>query len=228
MKKHGYKFAWIGIVLTASLLTGGCTTNNNTTTPAAPLANEYVLQFQNGVHPDASYGGSSDTGMNAGSPAASFYGDPYFYSGSAAGSAARYFVQFNLISLLPANVNVTRAYLTVNVVGAVGTNSFAFHSLSETWDATTATWSNPWYANLGGNYSAAAKSDAIAMNEKGLYLFKLDAAMVKSWLATPSTNYGVILTATNESSGTSASGISTNSEPQLSLHPMLTVFYTLP
>lgn len=228
MKKHCYGYVPAVIALAFVMLAGGCTTNNNTTAaPVTPSVDEHVLQFQNGVYPDSTYTYSMDTGMDSGSPTTNFDTISPFNTGALSGSISRYYIRFSTTSLLPNNVTVTKAYLTINVNSINGANSFAFYALTTAWNDYSSSWNGPWFTP-GGDFTATAKSNVLAMNDLGSYVYKLDTAMVGGWVANPSTNYGVILRAVNETTGFNSAGVVTNADGQAAFRPMLTVYYTLP
>jgi hypothetical protein len=224
------KTAVVVSLLIVSLLMLSC----GTAGPAGPAGGVgFVMQFQNGVYPTAAYAGSADTGVDSYNPGSNYSGNTTFNIGYWLTwlESARYLVKYDLSTMVPNNAIVTKAYLTITVGAATGSNSFLVYQLGTAFVPANATWANsdtgtPW-TTAGGDYGAA-KSDGLVISAAGVYTFTLNSAMVQSWISNPSANYGIILKASNETTGSNHVNMSFDSAPTLANRPMLTVYYTLP
>jgi hypothetical protein len=215
------------VILGVVLCLGAC--SSSTTGPTG--ATGYMLQFQNGVYPSANYAGSAVTGLNEASQNTNYSAYNAYWIGYY-GYKSRAVVRYDLTSIVPSNIKVTKAYLTLTVLNYDASNTYTAYALTTPFVGTTATWLNkdtgtPWTA-AGGDYSAIAKSNAVCIGSMGTYVFKLDAAMVQSWIASPTTNYGIILVASNETTGINDTDIAFNANATAASRPMLTIYYTLP
>ena len=177
----------------------------------------YVMTFQTGAQPYASYAGTADTRIaNGVYTNGNVGGGQSLYIGSAATLLnLRFLVKFDLSGVVPDTVTVSKAYLTLYTsTAAYGNPSVAAFRVSSPWDQGTqtsylntpdgATWvsstATTLWTNNGGDFSTPAVSDTVTvplpLNEA--CTLSLDTSMVKSWITTPSTNYGVIIIGAQE------------------------------
>lgn len=233
MKRHGWDFALLAAALLLSVFSTGC--SKNSTGPAGPAGTGgYVMQFQYKNYPSGTYTGVTDTGMDSLNSNTN-YSDFTTYSigySSTDSEKDRYIIRYDLSSVVPGNINVTAAYLTINVDALNGSNSYLIYPLTAGFTQTTATWndraaSTPW-TTPGGDYSTVARSNAVTINALGKYTFTLDTAMVQGWVSNPAGNYGIIIVATNESSGDNIANLDYDANGTVSDRPLLTVYYKLP
>jgi len=177
-------------------------------------------------------------------------GDGIFIGLNASGEIRRGLIYFNLASI-PANANITAASLKLTVQNvANNSNGLNLYKASASWGegssiagggnegqaapATTndATWTSRFHpatawGSPGGDYSGSTSASVSTLS---LGVVNLSGANllndVKGWYASPATNNGWILIATNESQNRSARKISSR-EAGASLAPTLTITYTI-
>jgi hypothetical protein len=140
----------------------------------------------------------------------------------------RALMMFDIAGNIPAGatINSVTLDLTQTKIGPAGASTFELHALSDAWGAGTsdgtgtggspttgdATWNYNFYntsswATPGGDFAAAASGTASIGTSLGDYTFASQSGMVadvQDWLDSPSTNYGWLLEAANESTGPSA------------------------
>jgi hypothetical protein len=226
------KYFAVTAMLILSVLAASC----GSSSPAGPAgATVYTAKFQNGVYPTAAYAGSADTGLYQVNPDLNFSTIATNWAGFfVTGAIEHYVIRYDLSSIVPSNVKVTKAYLTVKcstVAGAVS-NTYTAYALTTANSISNATWNSsdtgtPWTAP-GGDFGAAAKSSSVMMNTPGIYVFSLDTDMVKSWISSPSTNYGIVLKGANETGPRAEVVIINDDNGSTADRPLLTVEYTLP
>jgi hypothetical protein len=192
------------------------------------------MQFQYKNYPSGSYIGVTDTGMDSLNSNVNYSDFTTFSIGySSTGSEKdRYIIRYDLSSVIPDNVKVTAAYFTINVDALNGSNAYLIYPLTASFVQTTATWNDraaatPW-TTPGGDYSAVPKSNTVAISALGKFTFTLDTAMVQGWITDPAGNYGMMIMATNESSGDNVANLDYDANATASDRPLLTIYYTLP
>lgn len=144
----------------------------------------------------------------------------------------RALVQFNLSSI-PANAEVLSAqmklYFASTSSGPVS-RTIQCHQVLRSWSESTCTWNSPWTTPGLGINGADAKSTPedtqIWYNETSTWKSYNLSALVKKWITTspPTSNYGVVLWATNE--GTTGEAKIVNSSENGSNTPKLEVIYS--
>jgi hypothetical protein len=234
MKKNIYALFLLAAVLSLGFMLFGCGSNSSQgpAGPAGSLGN--VINFQDGMYPTTSYSGVTGTGMDSANYAFKYSAWSNFYIGYSSGSIMRYIFRFDLAAYMPNNAVITKAYMTVNTSTVNNGNTFTAYALTRVVDMANANWdtyngTNAW-ADItgGGDFSAQAKSNAVPMNTVGAHVFTLDTAMVQSWLADSSSNYGILIKGINESTGIFSARIISSAHGTPELRPRLTVYYTLP
>ena len=200
-----------------------------------------VIMFQQGVYPNSTYTGVKDTGIIDNNPTYNFGG----CSSSGAGAypayiSTRSLIKFDVSSIIPSNVIVTKAELVLNINQIYGTNTYTAYKMTHDWvegtvcDATsvgTATWNNygsgAW-TNPGGDYDSTPVSNSLIVTgtPPQSITFTLNPAMVQAWISNPSTNYGILIKANNES--TVNNSIAWNAKESPVDSPLLKIYYRLP
>ena len=212
------KLAAVVCAVVLGSLVMSCTKGD--TGPGGPAGSDggYVVSFQEGVQPYASYAGVADTRIANGVYLNGNLGAGQdLYTGSAnTALKLRFLVKFDLSGVVPATATVSKAYLTVYAgTSRIGNFNIAAYRMTSQWDEGTktvytdpadgATWvsrtASAMWTTQGGDYAASAVSDSpvFPANTGDAVTLSLDAAMVTSWLNSPSTNYGVILIGSQES-----------------------------
>lgn len=186
------------------------------------------LSFQDGIFPSDAYAGTSDTDIISGSYAGSNFGTSTGdTAGSVSGIVYRALVKFDLSSVVPSNITVQKAYLTVSLNSTMDSSINAY-ALTGSWVETQATWNSSatgtGWTTPGGDFSTLEDSQPITSTT---LKFALSPALVQSWITSPSTNYGIMLKNTDETSGQYVNVYSRENSPATS-RPMLTIYYSLP
>ena len=210
-------------------------------------ASTIISVFQQGVLPNVEYAGATDAIISSGIPAGNFGGCAEIgagYISSISLSAVRGLMKFDVSSIAPANVTVTRAYVKFYVYNTWGTSvTVTAHAVDSAWTegtgscagnvVTDVTWNSTgsaaWTA-AGADFGATAASNSIMVTpamEGSFINLNLNTSMVQSWISDPSTNNGFILVGDNESSD-SAVTFSSSERVSTSTRPALVIEYTLP
>jgi hypothetical protein len=186
------------------------------------------MSFQDGVFPSNAYAGSADNNIisTITYSSANFGSDDMASVGQGGGTITRSVFKFNLTSLVPSNVTVSRAYLTINTDGAVN-NTINAHAVTTFWREMECTWNvsqlaTPW-TYYGGDYGTLMDSKYAGSTT---LTFSIDPAVVNSWINTPATNYGIMLKMTNETNNIFIN-FYTREYAAAILRPKLTIYYSL-
>ncbi len=197
-----------------------------------------VAQFEYLVFPEAAYAGSDDSFISAGAPGIS-YGTCTNAILNGSGSKMRMLVKFDMNGYIPSDAVVEKAYLTV-YAGAVTSPgvSAVCHKLTKPWlegttcgsGATGATWNtynsvNTWTTAGGDFETAACSAGTLEIRTADNYSeVEISAATVQEWVDNPSSNYGMIIKAQDESIAGDVS-VFTNESGTPCMKPRLTVYY---
>jgi RHS repeat-associated protein len=159
-------------------------------------------------------------------------GMPWFEVGndSVVLGKARAVIKFPDLSAIPAGATVQNALMTLwstqanNAVAA-----YEAHALSKDFDETTATWQRASTATAwttqGGDFTAAAADTVDQLVTPARHNWDL-TTMVKGWVATPTTNHGVLLKVANETTPAEHTLFLSNEAPEFQLRPQLRITYT--
>ncbi|NUT20964.1 MAG: DNRLRE domain-containing protein [Hamadaea sp.] len=182
-----------------------------------------------------------DTTLSAAQPTAnvnSYAGDPYVSPGnnSSTYGDTRGLVRFTDLAGVPANANVVDAQLemwnTGLYPGDVTDGKVDVHRLTRAFDETTATWnsaaSGTAWTTPGGDYDPTAESYFDGFTNDPEWASWTVTNTVKSWLASPSTNYGFLLKMRDESVSTQRSMLLSGEGAEPLLRPTLRVTYLEP
>ncbi len=128
----------------------------------------------------------------------------------AAGKRNRAVVRFvSLPAISDSRAIITKGTLRLTTFSAgvnVFNNSISVHKLNTSWSESSVTWNSiGWGSNISANFDAGAL-DSKTITGNGQYNFDITSA-VKSWYAAPSSNYGVVLKYTSETSSGSLRNI---------------------
>lgn len=239
------------IILLFAILTGifllSC---KGETGPAGAIGEDgkplYVQMFQYNVYPSSSYQDVSDSHIYEGEPTRNYGKCPIIALTSASNSVtSRSVFKFaNLDNFIPANVTIKQAYLVLYGFNWVTftASTISAYKLTRNWtegigdcngSATTdVSWNNysgpsPW-TNPGGDFATTPISDAVKVNTYvSYYTLKLNTSVVKDWIQSPSTNYGVIVKVTDETK-MSFIYIASSEHSDITWRPKLVIYYTIP
>jgi hypothetical protein len=215
----------------ASLLTAllfvSC--GSNPATPVDPVNDLMIMMFKDGFYPSTVYSQTSDTFIDSGNAGSNFGGNFDINTGCYSGVTRRALIKFDITDIVPVNVTVEKAYLTLTPNGSIGTMpSFQAYRINKSWAETAVTWSL-----IAGNHETGACSNSVSYSAAAdnKLTFEIDSAMVQSWLTNPATNYGVMILASNETSGPDGYVGFVNRQQAAGyeyLRPKLTIYYRLP
>ncbi len=186
--------------------------------------------FQDGVSPDASYSGTSDTYLSEEAPTLN--------SGSnivllVDGSDPSPYDKLSLIrwdiSSIPMNFTVQSADIIFNVTNA-SSGAYQVYEVKRAWDENVANWTTAASGSLWELPGAQGASDRgatvlgdLAADATGAYTLTLNAAgvaVVQAWVSDPSTNFGFVIANPDTADGidlnSSDAGTATN-RPILSI-----------
>jgi hypothetical protein len=177
--------------------------------------------------------------------------NPYFNNGGScgtfleagldAGSINRTLIKFD-VSTLPANASVKEAHLIfyASLTQNAAPVTFAAYAMAERWFegsecmATAVGNDAAWNSfTPAGEYSAslAAVSQDLVISDprEDHYDLMLNTSLVKSWITSESTNYGILLKSKDESASGYISIINHDNTIYTTsyYHPQLTIYYTL-
>ena len=157
------------------------------------------IAFQNGLFPNVSYAGMTDTRIAA-KKATTNYGNDTKMTMDGDPDEAGLF-RWNVTSI-PAGSTITSAAIEFNVTGS-SKDSYEVYALQRAWDELSATWQR--YANgsnwagAGANGSGDAQSAVLGQlsaTSKGTYRINLNdagVAAVQQWVNDPNLNFGIII-----------------------------------
>jgi hypothetical protein len=230
MKKIPVVLAFGCAVLLASVILCGCSSQEpGPTGPAGSTV--YTMSFRDSLYPSAGYSGATGTGFGTANMDLSYPANNLFWTGFNGASNYRLVMNFDMSPVIPHNVKVSQAYLYMNAVEILGSNTFTAYALTKPAAMTSATWNNydgvtDW-TTPGGDFTAA-KSSPVFISSTGIFVFILDTDMVEDWISNTPNNYGIIINASNETTGSNAIRFATSLNATVSLRPMITINYTLP
>lgn len=189
------------------------------------------LAFQNGLFPNVSYVGMTDTKIAAKSATKNYGNDTKMTIDGDPDEAGLF--RWN-VSAIPVGSTVTSASITFNVTGS-SKDTYELYALQRAWDELSATWqryaTGSNWASAGANNSADAQSSALgtlAATSSGTYTINFNAAgiaAVQQWINDPSKNYGVII---KDYAVTKAVEIRTSETSTASQRPKLVINYSDP
>lgn len=201
------------------------------TCPSCPAQEQvFTAQFQDGVWPNSAFAGITDSSIFESTPD-SYVGAAILCSlNSTSGSRARVLFKFDLRGYLPSNINVTRAFLTLNTTTS-SIITAATHVVTQADDMAVVTWNTAgpglWSPSAGGTFQGTVSGSAQFNGTDSVYTVEIDAATVKKCLTDPLDNYGIMLVSADE--GVTTAGLSFRSSDYgtFNQRPMLTVYYTM-
>lgn len=184
-----------------------------------------ILSFQDGVLPDTSWHGMTDTKIKSDAPSTVFGSSDNLEVDADPDYAA--LMRWDL-SDMPADVTISRASIRLHVTN-VSTTTYKLYALTKPWDETSTTWTTqqgttPWEIQgaLGSSdFAPTALADVqggelgettIALNEAGL-------DVLQGWLEQPDTNYGFIIQ--DYTTGIDGLDFASREATETSLRPLL-------
>lgn len=223
------------IVAKVSIVKNGVTKVSIAPTPATPTT--ITRAFQNGVSPSTSYAGTVDTTISQNQPTTNFASAPtILVDGDDPGSTGRdlsTLIKWDVTSI-PAGSSIKSAQLKLNVVD-VSSLTYEFYEMKRAWSESQATWNQyatgaAWQTAgglgtsdrgntpLGTITGSATGAHTVTLNSAGL-------ALLQTWVNTPSTNRGLVV---SDSANWDGCDLSSSESATLALRPQLTVTYAPP
>jgi hypothetical protein len=222
-----------------------CKSSNSTAGPAGASGSNgaVTVTLQN----NAVYSGTADVSISAAYPYQNFPN----YAGNwvgiyGSGNYYRSLYRFDLSTVIPSNVTIVSAYLTLYpancgatcISGTTTITAYALYGAArDAWTVTGASWVSSTASTLwavssgGGDFSPTPMSDTIVLSDSSTpasVIFTLSASVVQGWLSDPSTNNGFILKASNETTGNNLYTFYSGINGTASLNPILTLYYKAP
>lgn len=199
---------------------------------------EICVSFQDSVYPYAQYAGALDTYMDSSAAGANFGTAALLQAGFSASHSAEYraLLAFDLSYILPSDVNVIRAYLTLYAdPSTAGSTTVTAYALTQDFSETSATWNsydgvNNWAGpGADGNYAVSPVSGPQIVNAgTSRVVFTLDNIAVQNMIRSPAQYTGIMLKAVTLSGENYAVFDSRENSLGPEYGPELTVYYTLP
>jgi hypothetical protein len=207
-----------------------------TVTPSlTPTPTPAVRVFQQGVAPDESYDGASDTCISSYWPDWVLHGEESLRISQRSRGAERILVKFDLSQHVPANAQITSAKLSLFAWSRrtlFGMRISAFQ-VNRDWEATSATWNQAslqqvWGASGCDQVSADRQGESL--DSRFVYFINQDyewdvTASVQAWATNPASNHGILLIADEVDQDLR---FRSSQWRVLGQRPKLTVTYTLP
>ncbi len=241
------------ILIPLFLFMASCTGETGDTGPAGPEGEggESVIMavYQDNKYPSDNYIFTEDGMLYSPAPYTNMGACDYYRVGvyNDGEGVYRCAIRFDLTSIAPDNVKVKAAYLTMTIHDTIthyGSTTISAYSLTRAWtegdgacfgsDTSDVSWecysgTSEWN-NEGGDFDPVSVSDSVAVNEtqRGVITLEIDAETVESWISTDAENYGFILKAQNETTGTNWFSMYSRNYSEAEKRPKLTVYYTLP
>jgi len=141
----------------------------------------------------------------------------------------RYVAQFDIASVIPPDSTINSAYFEIYETGGGSSGkTFECYQLTEVWNTAYACWSNrdngiAW-TTVGGTYNPTLLSSYTSVKTANVPACLTVTAAVRSWLAAPASNCGLILKNAAENGASTNNTVFYASEGSIS--PRLYVDYT--
>jgi hypothetical protein len=204
--------------------------------PAGPdLPGLYFIRiFQQGVY-SGTYSGQVQTSLFDGMSDAYYTNasNPVNLGYNNVGGVFRPVIKFDLSSLPSSKIIVDKAELTVKSNSdsfGGGASAVTLHKVINTWTVFQAGWDNKAtgtaWSSPGGDFDSRTMTAAASYNlpADSTLTITLDPTVVQDWMLNPSTNYGMLMKVSNESSVNYAE-IYSSGAAEASNRPMLKVWY---
>lgn len=227
------KFSLVLIVIISAVLCVSCSNKG----PQGPAGKNGLACYT--LQNNPAYNGTSDTYIDSSGTSLNHGSETYMYAGVLNGSGntlvARALIRFDLTTIVPSDVKVDSAYLTLypyspSMNGTTTMTAYAIDGVTaDKWSENIVTWD--WFNTPGGDFSPKPMSDTLVLSSADIPVsvtFKLTAAVVQGWISDPTTNNGLILKASNETQGYNYFAFLTKDNVSQSANPILTVYYSLP
>lgn len=189
------------------------------------------LAFQNGLFPNVSYVGMTDTKIAAKSATKNYGNDTKMTIDGNPDEAGLFKWD---VSAIPVGSIITTVSIEFNVTSS-SKDSYELYALQRAWDELSATWQRALTGSNWGTAGANGASDAqsavlgqLAATSKGTYKINFNAAglsVVQQWINDPSQNYGIII---KDYAVTKAVEIATSEAKTASQRPKLVINYSDP
>ncbi len=207
-----------------------------TNTPVPPTSTpdpSISVAFQNGALPSSGYSGNDDTTLSQANPTSNYGTDVLLIDGDDPGGSGNDkspLLRWEIDAIPPGSI-VQEASISLNVFN-VSPNTYQMYAIERDWLEDQATWqeyrSGSAWQTAGASGTLDRGSSAIAemtTNSTGEHVISLNSAglaLVQSWINSPASNNGVIIT---NSSNTDGLDIYSSETATVSSRPKLSVRY---
>src|SRR5580704_1251710 len=218
------QFSTPGIYQIRLVASNGTYTNTSYATITVNPSTSATSSFQQGVN---SYTGTSDSYISAASPSTNF-GTSTTLNVRAGTLAEDALIEWNTSSI-STSTTVTAASVTLDVTTAVSGVTYNLYALNTAWNPSQVTFTSSssttrWFSTgAGGSSSGSTPIGSFTASSTGLVTVTLNStgvALVQSWIASPSTNFGIIIRA---ASGTAQLSLASSKDGTAANRPMLSV-----
>jgi len=195
----------------------------------------YVKIFQAGVYP-SNYSSQIQTCLRT-SNSGAYYTNSYFPLNIGRESGIYYnriIIKFGMDGIPTSKIMVDKAELILKTTSGIqggGATDVSVHKVTSPWTEFVAGWnwatSNDSWNKSGGDFTANTITTNAAdydLPASSTITIQLDTKVVENWILNPSTNYGLLLKAANESV-TNYSEIYSSGALNSSNRPMLKIWY---
>ncbi len=237
IKENKMKKFLILMVISMALFFASCSNDcKNCPTCPAEQNDILVMEFQNGVWPNALYAGCEDTMISSLNTGTNYSASTSMYFGqNGSGVTQRALINFDISAIAPLNAVIVKAYLTLRHAGYTSyVDKYTANVPSSVWMTGFATWINrlsasAWATPGGISAPAVPASDEVLPNSTSDYIiFALDTSVVQGWLASPYLSRGVVMKSAVEDGNDHMMYAYSSDHATPAYRPKLTVYYRLP
>ncbi|HEV8067250.1 MAG TPA: FG-GAP-like repeat-containing protein [Planctomycetaceae bacterium] len=218
------QFSTPGIYEIRLVASNGSYTNTSYATITVNPSTSATSSFQQGVN---GYTGTSDSYISVANPNANF-GTSTTLNVRGGTLAEDALIEWNTSSISTSST-ITSASITLDVTTAVSGVTYNLYALNSAWNPSQVTYTSSstgtkWFSTgAGGSSSGSTPIGSFTASSTGLVTVTLNStgvALVQSWVASPSTNFGIIIRA---ASGTAQLSLASSKNGTVANRPMLSV-----
>ncbi|RKZ18394.1 hypothetical protein DRQ53_00630 [bacterium] len=202
--------------------------------PLAPAETVFKAVFQKGMRPYPEYTAVTDVHLVESRPDLNYNdnsGELAISSSQQPGARIRLLMMFPIQGLLPANIKIKEAVLTLIVRQCEGSGILNVHRMESPWFERSATWNDKGFeAWDGGEFDPAVMASIASCDPDNRVLsIVLDPNLVRDWTRNDVLNRGLLLKFADEETN-DAFTLFYDSDMVFSLErfrPYLTIYYTM-
>ncbi len=196
---------------------------------AVPAEAVFSEVFKEGVWPTSDYSGTESAILIEGLPDLNQSdGSQLIAQVTAVNNVQRSLLKFKIQGLLPTNITIKRAVLTLSVSGFSESQAVDIHEMQTDWQKDRVTWNTSGVASwVGGDFSPTvmASSPCCSLLEI-VTSVDIEPELVLKWLESDFNNHGLLIKGQDEDK-TSALEVFTGQTGSVNQRPFLTIYYTI-